>query len=294
MCSPPPSPRGDGGHLDAPSVLDGAVAEAVGVALRAVFAALVAAVAPCGPPGSAIGQIDPAGDTTRAVAAILQRGCGEAAPDRMFRRGGGPAASTVPAMSPRVRLAALVICAAVLAAACVPAPAQRSAEQFPGARCQVGVVGDSLTVGARDFGGLAGRLAARGCEVTAIDAVQGRSTSVGADVVERWTREGRLPRILVVALGTNDCNARSFSRSAQRIMAAAGGRPVVWVNTWRVGCDGPINAVIGTLPGAWVLDHHGWVAAHVSVLSRDGVHLNAGGYAQHAERIANKVTTGLG
>lgn len=213
--------------------------------------------------------------------------------DRPLRRGVPAAASTVPTMSARLRLLALAVCAAAFTAACVPSPMQRSAE-LHGPGCQVGVVGDSLIVGARDYGNLAGRLAARGCGVTAIDATVGRPAAAGADVVERWARQGRMPRIVVVALGTNDCNTAAFTRAAQRITAAAGGRPVVWVNTYRAGCDRHINPVISSLGGAWVLDHHSWVAANRGVLSRDGVHLTAAGYRQHAERIATKVATGVG
>lgn len=194
----------------------------------------------------------------------------------------------------------------LVATACNPteSPAARSARVWSTDVCQVGVVGDSLTVGARDLGGLQARFEQADCTVAIIDARTNRPTREGADIVERWADVGVLPRILVVALGTNDCNGPSFSTQVDRILAAAGPRrPVVWVNTWRDGCDAAINAVLdrerteladarddgGNL---WILDHHGWVDSNPAVLSRDGVHLTGTGYRSHAARIVTMVTTG--
>ncbi len=165
----------------------------------------------------------------------------------------------------------------------------------------MGVVGDSLTVGARDSGGLAERFAARGCAVTEIDALVSRPTAEGAAIVESWAAADSLPGILVVALGTNECSAASFTASARRILAAAGPeRPVVWVNTWRPGCDTAVNdslfALQNELDAArtdggnlWILNHWSWIYDNRWPLATDGVHLNPIGYAAHADRIVAAV-----
>jgi lysophospholipase L1-like esterase len=208
----------------------------------------------------------------------------------------------------RAALTALLAAFAVLATACNPTstPMSRSVAVWGNHPCQVGVIGDSLTVGARDFGALGAKFAQAGCQVTAIDARTGRPTREGADIAEAWARNGTMPRILVVALGTNDCSRAAYTPQVARILAAAGpDRPVVWVNTWRAGCDRQINAtltdtqkiVLGNRAdkgNLWILNHHGWVAANRGVLRPDGVHLNRDAYAAHAGRIVTMVTTGAG
>lgn len=196
-------------------------------------------------------------------------------------------------------MAALV--ATTVLTACNPedTPYERSVSVFGDRACQVGVIGDSLTVGARDTGGLVPKFAKRGCQVTVVDAAVSRHASTGADIVEHWAAEGLLPRILVVALGTNDCSGPGFEVQLQRILRAAGpDRPILWVNTWRPGCDVAINGVIGNVQfkmadhGAdsnmWILDHWGFIEANRGLLSR-GVHLNAAGYRAHADRIVSAV-----
>ena len=212
-----------------------------------------------------------------------------------------PTATSSGAARRQVRLlagisAALIVC--LVLAGCNPpdTPLQRA-----GGNCVVGVVGDSLTVGARDSGGLVQRFAARGCAVTAIDARTSRPSTEGAAIVESWAASDRLPAILVVALGTNECSAPSFIPSARRILAAAGpNRPVVWVNTWRPGCDTAVNdslfALQNELTAAradggnlWILNHWSWIFDARWALARDGIHLNPSGYAAYADRIVTAV-----
>ncbi len=117
--------------------------------------------------------------------------------------------------------------------------------------------------------------------------------------MEAWAAHGMLPRILVVALGTNDCSGPGFEVQLRRILKAAGPtRPIVWVNTWRPGCDVAINGVIGSVQfhmadhGAgsnlWILDFWGFIQANRAMLS-SGVHLNGAGYRSHADRIVSAV-----
>ena len=109
------------------------------------------------------------------------------------------------------------------------------------------------------------------------------------DIVERWKRESTIPPILVVGLGTNDCSASVFERHVRRILSAAGDRPVVWVNTWRSGCDLAVNDVLLGIQkdelnaradggNLWIVDHWSWVNSNRGVLSTDRIHLNRPGY----------------
>lgn len=204
-------------------------------------------------------------------------------------------------MSKTVLWLVAAVVTATIFTACNPkeTPYARSVSVFGDPACQVGVVGDSLIVGARDTGGLVSKFAARGCAVTAVDAQVSRHTSAGAEVVEGWAAHGVLPRILVVALGTNDCSGPGFETQLRRILTAAGpDRPIVWVNTWRPGCDVAVNGVIGRVQfemadhgvgsNMWILDHWGFIEANRGLLSR-GVHLNAAGYQAHADRIVQAV-----
>lgn len=202
------------------------------------------------------------------------------------------------------RVVVLIAAVAVLTVltGCNPeeTPLSRSTAIWGDSVCQVGVVGDSLTVGADQLGGLRRKFEARGCQVTNVDAKVGRHTPEGARVVEAWRDHGVLPRILVVALGTNDCERGLVKAQVDRIMAAAGpDRPVVWVNSWRPGCDGAINGALvltqitledrpdqGNL---WIQNFQAWVRTNPGVLARDGVHLNTGGYQQHADNIVRSV-----
>jgi hypothetical protein len=174
--------------------------------------------------------------------------------------------------------------------------------QRAGGRCEVGVIGDSLVVGARDHGHLVAKLQQRGCTVRAVDARVGRSTSAGADVAEHWRRVGAMPAILIVGLGTNDCVPSVFERHMRRIYAAAGPhRPIVWVNTWRPGCDLRINHVLDRfqnselnarpdLGNVWILDHWAWIDRRRHLLWTDGIHLTKeAGYPAHADRLVGAI-----
>lgn len=197
----------------------------------------------------------------------------------------------------RLAPVALIIVIGLLSACNPPGPPRERV----GRDCRVGLVGDSLMVGADTLGGLADRLAAGGCTLTRVDARTSLSSTGGAAVVEAWARAGQLPRILVVGLGTNDCSAVAVRRSAERILAAVGpNRPVVWVDIWRPGCDRATNETLVALRdelfsgrsdhgNLWLVDHHAWVAANHSVLARDRVHLTVDGYRRSAERIARTV-----
>ncbi|MFV0318137.1 MAG: hypothetical protein ACK5O2_14395 [Microthrixaceae bacterium] len=198
-------------------------------------------------------------------------------------------------------LAALSVLAVVLGG-CNPegTPQARSELVWGVPECQVGIVGDSLVEGARDIGGLTEKFQVRGCEVVNIDAKVSRHSTDGAAIVEAWAAAGMLPRILVVALGTNECSVPPFAGPFLRILAAAGpDRPIIWVNTWRPGCDTAINDSLFAfqkelnarpdMGNVWILNHWQWVYENRGVLARDGIHLNSDGYRGYADRIVAAV-----
>lgn len=179
-------------------------------------------------------------------------------------------------------------------------PLARSQVVWDAPECQVGVVGDSLAEGARDLGDLTAKFQARGCEVINIDAEVSRHSTDGAAIVETWAAMDVLPRILVVALGTNECNTAAFAGPFWRILAAAGpDRPVVWVNSWRPGCDLEVNNALfafqeelnlrADMGNLWIVNHWQWVYENRGVLAGDGIHLNTAGYQGYADRIVAAV-----
>jgi lysophospholipase L1-like esterase len=196
----------------------------------------------------------------------------------------------------RPRIVVTAILAAVAAALVLPGCDPPDTPRARSGRCQVGIVGDSLTVGMVTYGDVEAQLAAAGCATTAVDGVVSRLTHAGATIVEGWAADDALPAILVVELGTNDCTASVFERHARRILVAAGpDRPIVWINTWNPRCDAAINAVIADLQAEgsvrsdggrlWIVDHRGWIAANRHLLSSDGLHLTAEGYRAYAQRL---------
>jgi lysophospholipase L1-like esterase len=199
-------------------------------------------------------------------------------------------------------MAATAVLAAVLAVLVLPGCDPPDAPRARAGGCQVGVVGDSLTVGMVTFGDLEDQLGGAGCTSTAIDGVVSRLTSTGATIVEGWAASDDLPAILVVELGTNDCTASVFERHARRILAAAGpDRPIVWINTWNPPCDAAINGVIADLQAEgsarsdggrlWIVDHRSWIAANPHLLSSDGLHLTGDGYRAYAQRLVQALGT---
>lgn len=201
-------------------------------------------------------------------------------------------------------MAVICLCLVIaVASGCNPGvtPLARSSEVFANPRCQVGIVGDSLLLGARDIGGLTAQFGQRGCEVAAVDVRKSRHTSEGLAVIDTWARHGVLPRVLIVGLGTNDCNGEVFDGQVRHVLRLAGPeRPVVWINTWRPGCDRALNdalfaiqAELNARPDGgnlWILNHWQWIFENRGFLARDGIHLTSDGYRAHAARLASAVT----
>lgn len=194
-----------------------------------------------------------------------------------------------PPPSPRSRLrrsAAVVVLAASPVAL---VPASPAAAAPPG----VFVVGDSLTVGASQFGGLEDKFVDAGFS-PAVQARTGRGVPWGLSVLQAQGRA--LPGTVVVALGTNDVAAgrsvQSFADHVDAIMSTVGPtRQVLWLN---LDMQGPpwgaqaarFNRVLaertGRYPNLAVADWNSYVDANRSWVVSDGIHLNGRGYRQRA------------
>jgi hypothetical protein len=162
---------------------------------------------------------------------------------------------------------------------------------------RVTVVGDSLTVAMAPS--IRRELQALGFRVAAIDAEVGRTTPAG---VARL-RSLPLGDVVVVGLGTNDVagggDPRQFSRHVERALAAAGPRPVVWVNVAlrRTPAEARRSAAFNQAlerlgeehPNLVVVDWATVSARRPQWLRADGVHLTAEGSTARARVVAATV-----
>jgi len=184
------------------------------------------------------------------------------------------------------RLAALAALTGLGLAAVVPGPASAGcglSSSGPGARFRSGTVatapilvyGDSITFQ------VAERLVALRPEV-AVDAWPGRRTR---DAVEALLRdvEGRpAPRVVVMAMGTNDTRWPEQVGALARLARAGApaGTRVLWLTTYAEPWPGweRVNAELAAVPGVELLDWEGANRAaradgSSSPLLVDGVHL---------------------
>ena len=190
------------------------------------------------------------------------------------------------------------------------ATGQRSADGIaagPTFPSTVAVVGDSLTLSARDE--ITAELTGLGLEVLIVDGVESRRMTAGSsslpsglDAIETIREEfADEPDLWVIALGTNDVGAQvgddRFGDDVQATLAAIGtDAPVVWVDLWIrdrrddvVAANGTIRDAVGerSSPAGVV----GWFAhgAGEGVVTGDGVHLTDRGQEIFATAIANQV-----
>ena len=152
----------------------------------------------------------------------------------------------------------------------------------PAVTGSVFIVGDSLTVGSEPA--IKALYRQRQIPVT-IAATESLTTAQGARLVD--SPAARAAQTWVVALGTNDFDARQFSKAADQLLAAAGNRRVVWVNIARDRNPAPINQAIADLAhkhaGVQVVDYAAAAASRPDDLARDGVHLTPAGYRWRAQ-----------
>jgi lysophospholipase L1-like esterase len=161
------------------------------------------------------------------------------------------------------------------------------------------VVGDSLTVGTEPW--LRPDLRRRGWTLTGVSARVGRPVSEGLAVLR--AHRTRLPRTIVIALGTNDLGAgrqtvRGWLRTARAIL---GHRRIVWVNLCLASAADPRLAAYRQLNAS--LDAYaprfGVVVAHWCSYATargirpgpDGIHYPPGGYRSRAAFYARAIAT---
>lgn len=179
---------------------------------------------------------------------------------------------------------------AVVATACQPpTPTPASTARS----CSVGVVGDSLAVGSGPYWEAA--FSSRGCRLEFVNARGGRQTSEGVAVIEMLAVAGRLPDVLVVALGTNDrIDPFYFAPKVRRVMRLAGNRPVVWVNIDKPWVETTLNLALdfakAVYPNLWVYDWNWFADRAPQIRLGDQIHLTDGGYNLRANLIAWYVT----
>lgn len=152
-------------------------------------------------------------------------------------------------------------------------------------RCDALVVGDSILRDAVDVAGLARRFSAGRCPVE-VDAQPGRSTTGAADAVVARAAARPLPSVVVVTSSGWDSytDPAPVAANVDRVMAAAAGRRVVWVNSFvnsPAAHDQQVNATLAGKARQYrnlrVVNHWGWMNTHRQYL-RDGLaHLTPAG-----------------
>lgn len=161
----------------------------------------------------------------------------------------------------------------------------------PEKSCNVGILGDSLTVGAERFGNLTETFAREGCTIAWVDAAAGRRTSDGVALLEQRNATEQLPYALVVGLGTNDrFQLDEFSRHVDRVMELANGRKVAWIDTAHLPVRTTINAILARkarqYPDLTIIGWNEPYWANPTWRSSDGVHATTAGYLARSTLMA--------
>jgi hypothetical protein len=193
---------------------------------------------------------------------------------------------------------ALVLASTVVGTGCgggadVPAARGRASSEATVAPVPLLVLGDSLTVGARLYGGLGKALAAGGWEPEIV-AEDGRAVEWGLDQVRG---RGAVPPVVVVGFGTNPGSAPdAFGDWVLEMVAELtdrGARTVLW---WEPPAAGAADrgeraaALRAAAGGALVVpDWPAELARHADWLGPDGIHYTDAGYEGLADFIRRRV-----
>jgi lysophospholipase L1-like esterase len=154
----------------------------------------------------------------------------------------------------------------------------------------VGVIGDSLTVGASP--GMAAFLPDVHLR---LDARVGRPTLEGVQAAA--STRAAAADVVVVALGSNDsCAVAECRRRVDAVLAAVGPKPVViWMSPARfrpnmAAMRSAIAAAATSSRGRMtVLDWQPYLDDHPEIIASDGIHLTAEGYRLRAQVTADHV-----
>jgi len=188
---------------------------------------------------------------------------------------------------PATQFSLVVVCAALLglAATCSAAPASSPRTLYS--------LGDSLAVGTDAY---LGDLLPDW--TIASSAVVGRRSDEGLQALKK--RRGKLPRVLLVSLGTNDDpnNVDAFTAVVREVERIAGkNRCVVWATIVRPPVDGvaydAFNNVLRSedsrLKNFRLVDWATIVERTPSYLRDDGVHAASSGYRARATEAARVI-----
>ena len=187
--------------------------------------------------------------------------------------------------SPFARVATVVafILPSPLVGAAVPTSAAdqgQAAVAIPHGRL---AIGDSVMLGAAE------ELRGRGIRV---DALVSRQFSTAPGIVRSYRARGRLPRHLVIGLGTNGTLTPDLCRQTVR---AARHRAVFFVNvrvprSWQAGNNQLLHACAHHFRRAHLIDWHRRSRGHPGWFASDGYHLTSVGQHHYARLVGARVS----
>jgi hypothetical protein len=161
----------------------------------------------------------------------------------------------------------------------VPRPAIPAAPPAPAHVDGVFAIGDSVMLGA------AGALRSRGIQV---DAVESRQWGTGTAILARMAQAGRLPRTVVVHLGTNGPISSGQFDATMRVLA---GHHVVFLTvheprSWEAEVNATLHAGVARWPGVQLLDWDFVSTFHQEWFWSDRIHLRPQGAQAYAALVA--------
>ncbi|MBV8951108.1 MAG: hypothetical protein JOZ99_09555 [Actinobacteria bacterium] len=141
-------------------------------------------------------------------------------------------------------------------------------------------LGDSVMLGA------APQLRAKGFGV---DAVESRQWTAGTAILRLLAAAGRLPRVVVVHLGTNGPVTSSQLDDMMRVLA---GHRVILLTaheprSWQAEVNNTLRAGVARWPGSVLVDWDAAGNAHPEWFRSDRIHLRPAGAQAYADLVAN-------
>jgi lysophospholipase L1-like esterase len=166
------------------------------------------------------------------------------------------------------------------------------------------VIGDSLTIGMRDLGGLQDKLTAKGWNVTKITANSGYSVTDSLPVADSDLAQIQQANVIVVALGTNsslnvqaDTPKEAFMTHITAMLAKFGSKKVFWVNAY-VKVSGKTytgtNSALSTAAESKSITNIDFSNTaqrnpQEFEFAADGIHMTNSGYGSKSDFVVNAV-----
>jgi len=159
-------------------------------------------------------------------------------------------------------------------------PAAAGAQVRPG---RLGI-GDSVMLGAKVD------LLHHGFRI--VDAVESRQFYLIVGILHHWKRLGKLPKDVVIGLGTNGTVDLSDCYAAVR--AAGSDRHVFLVNlkvprAYRVGDNARLAQCAGHFRNAYLIDWYHYSVGHPGWFYSDGFHLRPSGRQAYATYVSQRI-----